>query len=142
MLGVINSTIEVVNVNKDSIQGDKNIIKFIKEFNGNVEETSKGYIFSKSDLIGTTVDIKDNPDLGPILFVLGALSKGKTTILNTRRLRIKESDRIESMKKELKKYHVDLIDYENYVEIYSSQIETPIEEVEFSVRAYNCLKRA
>ena len=129
VLGVINSKIKVVNINKDSIQGDRNIIKFIKEFNGNVEETSNGYIFSKSDLIGTTVDIKDNPDLGPILFVLGALSKGKTTILNTRRLRIKESDRIESMKNELKKYHVDLIDYENHVEIYSSQIETPNEEV-------------
>ena len=129
VLGVINSQIEVVNVNKDSIQGDRRIIDFIKDFNGNVEETSNGYIFSKSKLIGTTIDIKDNPDLGPILFVLGALSKGRTTILNTRRLRIKESDRIESMKKELLKYNVIINDYDNYVEIDSSEIITPKEEI-------------
>lgn len=43
------------------------------------------------------IDAEDIPDLVPILSVCAATRPGKTRIYNTRRLRIKESDRIESV---------------------------------------------
>ncbi|MFA5692735.1 MAG: hypothetical protein WC907_03880, partial [Acholeplasmataceae bacterium] len=66
-----------------------------------------------SELTGITVDMEDYPDLGPILMALGAVSKGKMTLTNAKRLRIKESDRISAMTHNLNKLGVktkELID--------------------------------
>ena len=117
VLGVINSTVEVEVANKKTLQGDYRIVEIIKSFNGEVEETDTGYIFKKSQLKGTTISIKDNPDLGPILFVLSLFSEGTTHILDTSRLRLKESDRILSMKEELAKFGVEIEDKDNEVVI-------------------------
>ena len=62
-----------------------------------------GFITESSSTIGTTIDLSDFPDLGPIIALLASLSEGKTTITNAGRLRIKESDRIESTVINLKK---------------------------------------
>lgn len=125
VLGVISSSVKVVNVNKNSLQGDKKVIDIIKSFNGKVEDIDEGYIFHKSDLVSSTIDLNDNPDLGPILFVLAVFSKGTTTFLNTKRLKIKESDRVLAMKKELKKFNVEIIDEENKVTIKGQEVVTP-----------------
>ena len=125
VLGVISSSVKVVNVNKNSLQGDKKVIDIIKSFNGKVEDIDEGYIFHKSDLVSSTIDLNDNPDLGPILFVLAVFSKGTTTFLNTKRLKIKESDRVLAMKKELKKFNVEIIDEENKVTIRGQEVKTP-----------------
>lgn len=49
------------------------------------------------------VDLEDCPDLGPILFVLASQCERETVFLHTDRLRMKESDRLESMRLELKR---------------------------------------
>lgn len=56
-----------------------------------------------------TIDISDCPDLGPILFAMAAYFGG-ATFIGTKRLRIKESDRISAMKAELEKLGARLID--------------------------------
>ncbi|MBQ1251759.1 MAG: 3-phosphoshikimate 1-carboxyvinyltransferase, partial [Firmicutes bacterium] len=43
-----------------------------------------------------SIDIRDTPDLLPILSVAATQAKGKTTFVNAARLRLKESDRLES----------------------------------------------
>lgn len=94
--GVVNGNIKVNDLEHDSIQGDKEIIDIIKHMKGKVVFTENGFVTEKSNTTGTTVDITNCPDLGPIIAVLGALSKGSTTIVNAHRLRLKESDRIMS----------------------------------------------
>ena len=49
------------------------------------------------------MDASQCPDLVPVVAVLGALSKGTTRIVKAERLRIKESDRLKAMAKELSK---------------------------------------
>ena len=53
------------------------------------------------------IDLSDCPDLGPLLFVYAALRNGGV-FTGTKRLRIKESDRVGAMSEELKKCGVFL----------------------------------
>ena len=101
--GTLNGFVKATNLKHDSLQGDKAIIDVLKAMKGKVIYTENGYTTSKSQTYGTTIDISNCPDLGPIICLLAALSKGTTTIKNAGRLRIKESDRIESTVATLKK---------------------------------------
>ena len=69
----------------------------------NIEIFDNYVLVRPSKTKGTVIDISQCPDIGPILTVLGALSEGETRIINGERLRIKESDRITSIKTELNK---------------------------------------
>lgn len=108
VLGSINGPLECKGLRKSSSQGDKQIIDIIKSAGGIVEELSDGYRFLPAPLKGTEINLEDCPDLGPILMVMGMFSSGKTHIYNAKRLRYKESDRIEAMESELKKLGVDI----------------------------------
>jgi 3-phosphoshikimate 1-carboxyvinyltransferase len=71
-----------------------------------------------------TVDIKNCPDLGPILFALAAYFNG-AEFIGTERLRIKESDRCETMAEELRKFGADIEIYENRVVIKKTTLKKP-----------------
>jgi 3-phosphoshikimate 1-carboxyvinyltransferase len=100
--GILNGRIKVTDLEHESFQGDKAIIDVIKSMKGKIILTENGFITDSSSTYGTTVDLSDFPDLGPIIALLGCLSEGKTRIINASRLRIKESDRIESTVRTLK----------------------------------------
>lgn len=94
--GILNGSVTITNLSHESLQGDREIIDIIKRMKGRLIFTENGFTATKSDTNGTTIDISNCPDLGPIVALLGSLSKGTTTITNAARLRLKESDRIES----------------------------------------------
>ena len=95
--------VKCLHVNKNSLQGDREIIEIIERMGANLEIFDDYVIVKPSRTQGTVIDISQCPDIGPILTVLGALSEGETRIINGERLRIKESDRITSIKTELNK---------------------------------------
>lgn len=94
--GILNGSLAIDNLPHESLQGDKEIIEIIKHMKGRLIYTENGFVANKSNTSGIKIDISNCPDLGPIVALLGCLSKGTTTIVNASRLRIKESDRIES----------------------------------------------
>ena len=81
---------------------------------GNLTWTEEGIFSSPSDTSGIHIDLKDIPDLGPILMILAALSKGKTRFSNVERLKYKESDRLQTMIRILHQLGVKTI-YENHI---------------------------
>ena len=83
--------LEVTGVDPDSLQGDR----VCREYFGQLDE-------GRAEL-----DIADCPDLGPVLMAYAALNHG-ATLLGTRRLRFKESDRGNVMREELAKCGVDV----------------------------------
>lgn len=101
VLAALNSDLKITGVNHDSLQGDKEIIEILRNAGVKIEEILQGYHVFKSDVKGSKIDLANCPDLGPILCTLGAYANGETHIYNAQRLRIKESDRIEAMQKEL-----------------------------------------
>ncbi len=64
------------------------------------------------------LDISDCPDLGPVLFAYAAMHSGGR-FTGTDRLRLKESDRCESMKAELEKFGTEVIVGENEITVRS-----------------------
>ncbi|MGI5900857.1 MAG: 3-phosphoshikimate 1-carboxyvinyltransferase [Desulfitobacteriia bacterium] len=96
-------TIHCLDLNPDSLQGDRVIIEIARRMGGSIEETKSGLKVSPSLTTGTKIDVAQCPDLVPVLAVLGALSQGKTEIVNAGRLRMKESDRLRAIATELNK---------------------------------------
>ena len=95
--------VKCLHVNKNSLQGDREIIEIVTRMGANLEIFDDYVIVKPSKTKGTVIDISQCPDIGPVLTVLAALSEGETRIINGKRLRIKESDRITSIKTELNK---------------------------------------
>lgn len=117
VLAAIHNDLTITGVSHQSKQGDKQIIDILKAFNVRIEEVERGYKIYKSPLQAASIDVSNCPDLGPILTVLGMYSPGNTHIYNAGRLRIKESDRIEAMETELKKFGVKISSTEDEIQI-------------------------
>ena len=101
--GLLNEAVTCKNIYKDSLQGDKEIIQILEKMGAKLDIYDKQVKVYPGKTKGTVIDISQCPDIGPILTVLAALSEGETRIINAERLRIKESDRITSIRTELNK---------------------------------------
>ncbi len=94
--GAINGNVTVTGLNENSVQGDKYILDILSLAGANVEVTKGTVKVKKSSLKPFTFDAQDCPDLVPISAVLACYADGKSVIKNIQRLKIKESDRVES----------------------------------------------
>lgn len=75
------------------------------------------------------INIENTPDLGPILFVVAAAKEGGR-FYGIERLRIKESDRIAAMEKELSKFGARLIAEQDSLTILKSDLHKPTEPIQ------------
>ncbi len=111
--GAIGCDIKCNGLRADSLQGDKAIISILRQMGCSIEEKD-GYIKAlPSKTKGIDIDVSQCPDLVPILGVLGSLSEGTTRILNAKRLRIKECDRLNATALELNKLGARITELED-----------------------------
>lgn len=104
----LGGSVQVEGLREDSLQGDRVYCQY----------------FDRLATDTPTLDIGDCPDLGPILFALAAAQNG-ATFTGTRRLRIKESDRVATMAEELQKLGAQLLIEEDRVTVLPSQLHPP-----------------
>ncbi|MBE6749099.1 MAG: 3-phosphoshikimate 1-carboxyvinyltransferase [Ruminococcaceae bacterium] len=97
-------------LNENSTQGDKIYRKYF-------EQLKQGT---------PTLDITDYPDLAPILMTMASILNG-ATLKGTSRLKIKESDRGEVMKKELEKFSADITVLDDEIIIKKADLKAPTE---------------
>lgn len=109
-LGLLGGRVEVLGLSEDSLQGDK---------------VYREHFAALSDG-APVISLLDCPDLGPILFALAA-EKGGARFTDTRRLRIKESDRAAAMAAELRKFGAEVVVEENEVTVKRSKLHAPTE---------------
>ena len=80
-----------------SAQGDRRIVDVLRKMGADIT-TAAGTITARpSKLTAAQIDCADIPDLVPILAVAASSAQGTTVFDNIRRLRIKESDRVQSI---------------------------------------------
>lgn len=101
--GALLGDVTVSNLNTESPQADRQIIPILDSMGACIEKHRDTINVTKSDLMGTRYDMRDCPDLFPIVIALCSVAKGESILTGLKRLRIKESDRIESMSLGLKK---------------------------------------
>ena len=128
--------------NNLTVEGDCSNAAFLDAFNlmgsdvtieGLREDTLQGDMIYKEyfSLLrqGTpTLDIKNCPDLAPVLMTLAAANNG-CRLINTARLKIKESDRGAVMATELSKFGASVRVYDNEIVIDKAELYTPKDDL-------------
>ena len=107
-LATLGDPVTVTGLDPDSLQGDRIYLD----------------CFEKLKAGKPTLSLADCPDLGPVLFALASALNG-ATFTDTRRLKIKESDRAEAMKTELAKLGVNVTVEENTVTVEKADLHAP-----------------
>ena len=107
---------------KDS-QGDKKIVEILKRMGADIN-TLRGQIVVKSKRVlhGVNIDANNIPDLLPALAVIATQAKGKTIIKNVKQARIKETDRIKSMTKGLRRMGAKIEEKSDGMIVYKSRL--------------------
>jgi 3-phosphoshikimate 1-carboxyvinyltransferase len=128
VLSLIDSEVFINNLDMESPQGDKKIVEILRQMGANLKFNPekkqlqiKGNL-TKYPLKGLKIDCKDIPDLFPILSVIGVFAEGKTVLYNISHLRLKESDRISIMGRELVKMGANVIEEDDQFTILNSKI--------------------
>ena len=85
-------------------QSDGHIIGFLKKMGGRFTHTDRSItIKGPSSLKGGVFNLKDCPDLVPVMAVLSLFARGRTKLTGIGHARLKESDRLSDLRKELLK---------------------------------------
>ena len=103
---ITGSTITLEGLEMSDAQGDKAVVDYLELMGANVERQDNQVTITGQQLEGIDIDMNPMPDALPAMAVAAALAKGKTRLLNVPQARIKETDRIAGMAKELTKMGV------------------------------------
>ena len=89
-------------------QGDRRVLEILESFGAKKIVTNEGICVEAGRLHAIEIDASDIPDLVPILSVVACAARGKTRIYGAKRLRLKESDRLETTKDFLTRLGADV----------------------------------
>ncbi|MBQ8726267.1 MAG: 3-phosphoshikimate 1-carboxyvinyltransferase [Clostridia bacterium] len=101
-LGAISGKVTVAGLDVNSTQGDRQILEILKKAGAKITVCGDEITVIKGELKGFTHDFEDAPDLAPISAVLAAVCDGESKFTGTKRLKIKESDRVQTTLNTLK----------------------------------------
>ena len=93
-MDALGSEVMVDGLSKDSVQPDRAVVELARR----ISTAWKGEKIS--------VDVSGCPDIFPVLSVVAGASSGETLFTGTRRLRMKESDRVAAMSDALRRFGV------------------------------------
>ncbi len=133
---LFNDTITITGLDKDDIQADKKILAILKHMGIHFywhQNSQGGWSLSKKtetqhshqlpQLSGGTFNLQDIPDSLPILAVCACFAKQPITFTGVAHARIKETDRIAIMTKELTQLGVQCQEHADGMTIYPSTIQ-------------------
>lgn len=88
--------IRLYGLNGASSQGDRAIVSLLRRFGAEVTQEAEYLCVRTGALHGIRIDAAQIPDLVPVLAAVAACAEGQTVIENAARLRLKESDRLQT----------------------------------------------
>ena len=104
---------------KDLVQADGHIFAILKKMGVRFTKTSQTIRMKRSaSLKGGDFSLKTCPDLLPILAVVALFAQGRSRFYDIGHVRVKESDRISDLRKELKKVGAEVAEKKNELIVY------------------------
>ena len=88
--------IRCLGMDPESFHGDRAVLEILRRFGAEILVAQDAVDVRHGTLHAVEIDAEQIPDLIPVLSVVAAFAEGETRIRNAGRLRLKESDRIES----------------------------------------------
>ncbi|HEB71171.1 MAG TPA: 3-phosphoshikimate 1-carboxyvinyltransferase [Nitrospirae bacterium] len=103
-LGAIpGNEVTLTGLDMNDTQGDKAVFDYLARLGANVSFNNQSVTVSGEKLKGAHLDLNATPDALPALAALASIAEGTTVLGNTPQARLKETDRIAVMAKELGK---------------------------------------
>lgn len=121
--GAIAGEVTVKNISTLSKQADTAICRALERAGAGIIIEQDSITVSRRDLRGFEFDATNAPDLFPALAALAAAAEGESVIIGTDRLRHKESDRAETIRREYEKMGIEVdISEKNIMRIQGGEI--------------------
>jgi 3-phosphoshikimate 1-carboxyvinyltransferase len=106
--GAMGGRVRLTGLDMTDPQGDKGVLDMLRLMGATVTITETEIIVEAKELVGTEIDLNATPDALPALAVTATQARGETRLVNVPQARIKETDRIMVMAKELSKMGADI----------------------------------
>lgn len=117
----IGNDVNIKGLRRDSIQGDKATIDILERMGcERIYNECNDIKMKVNSLNSTVIDATDCPDIIPVLSVCAAFANGTTEIINAKRLRIKECDRLSAINEELSKLGASIEEKEDSLIIHGN----------------------
>jgi len=107
-IGALSEEMRVENLNRESRQGDKMILDFLRDMGVSVKANDNSVTVSKAKLNAIHADLSDCIDLLPTMAVLAAAADGTSELIGIKRARIKESNRVAAVKDGLERMGIKI----------------------------------
>jgi 3-phosphoshikimate 1-carboxyvinyltransferase len=112
-LGAVLGEVEAENLNPNSLQGDKMILAFLRQMGARIEINGDTITVGKGKLKAIKAEFADVTDLLPTMGVLAAVADGDSEFTGIARTRLKESNRVSSLKEGLTRMGIKVVEEEN-----------------------------
>ena len=103
-----NNRITCVGLDMNDTQGDKAVVDYVRQLGAEVEFDDDQITVRPGRLRGCEIDLNATPDALPMMAVLACFAEGATRLVNVPQARIKETDRIAVMRRELERLGADV----------------------------------
>ncbi len=120
---ITESDVIIRGVDTNDVQGDKEIVEYLKQFGSIIRKEEQGIRVKNGQLKGIELDLNSTPDALPALAVVGCVAEGTTKLINVPQARIKETDRIKVMAQELAKMGARIQEKEDGLIIHRSHLK-------------------
>ncbi len=114
--------VTVTGVGRKSVQGDIAFADALQAMGANIEWGDDYIKVSKGELNAIDMDFNHIPDAAMTLAIVALFAQGTTHIRNISNWRVKETDRLFAMAKELRKVGAEVIEGEDYISITAPKI--------------------
>ncbi len=109
--------VRVGNLREGSAQADREILGALAEMGCRVESGDGGWTVTGSQLEPLRRDLSSMPDAAPTLAVTAVFARGKSVLTGLSTLRLKESDRVSALAKELSRLGAEVAEGPDFLEI-------------------------
>jgi 3-phosphoshikimate 1-carboxyvinyltransferase len=117
------ATLTLTGLDFSDPQGDKAVFEVLQRMGAEVVHGADGVtVYGTAPLRAQTIDLNAMPDALPALAVAACAAEGETRFVNVAQARIKETDRIAVMKKELVKMGAGVMEHEDGLTIRQSAL--------------------
>lgn len=112
-LGAVLGSVNAENLNPTSLQGDKMILEFLRQMGAHISIDGDVITVAKGKLKAIKADFADVTDLLPTMGVLAAVAESDSEFTGIARTRLKESNRVLSLKEGLTRMGIKVVEEEN-----------------------------
>ena len=116
-LGAVGGEVTVTNLNPGSLQADRIMLKLLQQMGADIITQENCITVRKSKLRAITADLSHCIDLLPTMAALAAVAEGESRFDGIGRARLKESDRVMSIKDGLEKMGITVTEKEDSLTI-------------------------